>query len=928
MAREGTARTIFTIDGKQAINTLGKLELEASEIRNEMKGLKKNTQEYINLSKRQKEVTAGIKKQRQQLGLNGMTMRQLVNHQKDLKRELETTTTRGTKKYKELATQLKQVNNRLTQQRKALRGTQKSFNIFRSGMGKLVGMVGGVYALFNVLRSVYKTIEETQKAGSKLAAVLGTTSSAIQDLTKDAKEYGRTTQFTTKQVIELQTELAKLGFARQEIKELTKGVLEFAAAADTDLANAASVVGATVRAFNMEAKDAQRVVDVAAKSFSSSAFDIDKFSVAMAAAAPAANAAGLTIEQTTAQMGVLIDRGLDASTVGTSFRNMLLRSAAAGRTFEEQLDLIRNSADANATALELFGTRGATSALILADNAAAATELEEKLNGAAGAAESMAKEQLDNMAGAATRVSSAWDGFVLSLESGEGPLAQTITGVLELTAGLVGFLGAASSGGKTTMMEKILGGAPEEEAEKIKFLQQQYKAFSIGVDALQKQVDAINEKGKINRTLLGPRKRRFEQQIADMKAAMAQMDEIIQSGVRSEKRAAAEKERIARNLEKEKEKIRKEQAKKALEALAFAQRQEINALKLAHAEKRITTAQFQQEMAELELAQLMARKELITASGEELGNINTQILDAELSLKLIHVERMNQIEKDQTAFIKNELKERGKQQKDQRTKELAAMDRQVKQQLEARRIQEENATAIKLAQIDQQQATLLTAYIAGQSAVAQAESAEQAAVAVINAIRGIIQARMNEAVAETMKNVLSNVPFPLNIAAAATAAGAVNFLWNKILPPALTKQQKADRRQRKEQSEGTGRKKFYHGGDTGNNTTGQSDEYGQIAGVVHRNELVVPSYERSNPLVLNTEAQLAASNPKFRSNIDVNQVPSIGMTPEQAETMITEMRSMKSVLAQFPKELRAHVTWTDILQKQKDYQAAKGNQTI
>ena len=69
---------------------------------------------------------------------------------------------------------------------------------------------------------------------------------------------------------------------QKEIEGVTEATLQLAAASGTDLGNAASIVGSTLRAFNMDVDQTQRLVDVMAKSFSSSSLDIDKFSSAMA----------------------------------------------------------------------------------------------------------------------------------------------------------------------------------------------------------------------------------------------------------------------------------------------------------------------------------------------------------------------------------------------------------------------------------------------------------------------------------------------------------------------------------------------------------------------------------------------------------------------------------------------------------------------
>ena len=141
----------------------------------------------------------------------------------------------------------------------------------------LTGMAGqflGVMAAFMLVKNVVGIFKDFEQANADLAAVLGKTRGEISDLTEDAKKYGSVTKFTASEVSGLQKEFAKLGFTTKEIKNATKATLDLAAATGSDLARAAEVTGATVRAFGLDASESQRVTDVMAKSFSSSAFRI------------------------------------------------------------------------------------------------------------------------------------------------------------------------------------------------------------------------------------------------------------------------------------------------------------------------------------------------------------------------------------------------------------------------------------------------------------------------------------------------------------------------------------------------------------------------------------------------------------------------------------------------------------------------------
>ncbi len=282
------------------------------------------------------------------------------------------------------------------------------------------------FAISTIVRNATKVITDYQDSNARLNATLSLTREQTAGLRKEQIALGGSTAFTAAQVADAQLELGKLGQTIDQITATTPAVLDLAAATGVDLATAAKITAETLNQFSLDASESGRVADVMAKSFSTSALDIGKFSIAMASAGPVAQSAGVSLERTTALIGTLADRGLDASTAGTSLRNMFLQLSKEGLTFEEAMQKVRNATDQNAEALRLFGTRGATTAVILANNAAAADDLETKLLGAAGSLREMAETQMDTISGDIIKLNSAYEAFILSLEDGEGTIGNFV----------------------------------------------------------------------------------------------------------------------------------------------------------------------------------------------------------------------------------------------------------------------------------------------------------------------------------------------------------------------------------------------------------------------------------------------------------------------------------------------------------------------
>lgn len=278
-----------------------------------------------------------------------------------------------------------------------------------------------------------KTFASFEQSMAKVQAISGAVGKDFQNLTNLAKDLGISTRFSATQVSDLMLNYSKLGFSADEIQKITGATLNLALATGEDLAQSAEVAGATLRGFGLDATEMTMVTDVMAKSFSSSALDLNKFQVAMSSVAPVARNAGVTLQETTSMLGVLANNGVEASTSGTALRNIFLELAKKGMSFEDAMAQINNSTNANATAMELFGKRGAAVASILASNQEAIAGLNSELLNSEGSAQAMAAIMDQTLEGSMMRLKSATEG--LAIEFGE-VMAPAIGKVADFLGGL------------------------------------------------------------------------------------------------------------------------------------------------------------------------------------------------------------------------------------------------------------------------------------------------------------------------------------------------------------------------------------------------------------------------------------------------------------------------------------------------------------
>jgi len=310
----------------------------------------------------------------------------------------------------------------------------KSFR--KMGTSIVAGFAGlfAIQQLTRLVKGAFDTIKEFEQQMARVEAITGATDEQIKALSDSAKTLGSTTRKTATEVGQLQEELAKLGFTTDEILASTEAIIQLSEATGSDLAQSSSVAAGVLNAFGLEAQDTQELVDVMAKSFTSSALDLNKFEVAMANIGPVTAEAGLSVQETTGLLGILVDRNIQASKAGTGLRNVFLTLAKEGKTLEGAMAEINSATEKTAKATEIFGKENAIVATTLASTKDEVRALTTSLNDANGSASEMAQITGDTLSGDLDRVTSAWEGFILSLEDGDNSISRSIRSLLDFTA--------------------------------------------------------------------------------------------------------------------------------------------------------------------------------------------------------------------------------------------------------------------------------------------------------------------------------------------------------------------------------------------------------------------------------------------------------------------------------------------------------------
>jgi len=408
-------------------------------------GLKPVADALLNLGKITKEQYQEFIKTNNEFKKRGAEAKKQTEAQRKLNQE----TRKGRKGIEEMAAASKKLPVNIKSAGAATRTLGKSMMNLGRQIASAFGIVTVVATFVMGIKNAISVNAAFEKQMARVKAITGATGAEFQKLEKDAKRLGSSTKFTATQVGTLQEAFGKLGFSTQEILSATEATLLLAEATGSDLSQAADVAGATVRAFGLDASETERVVDVMAKSFTSSALGIENFSEAMKFVAPVAKAANIDIETTTALLGKLADSNLRGSIAGTGLKNLLSKLSDENSSLAKELgfavknsdDLIRAFKELQkgnidlTKATELTDERSKAAFLTLIQGIDGVEDLRDALNEAAGSAEGMAEIMRDTFSGDVDKAASAWEGLLLTME-GTDTARGFVQGLTDVIGGL------------------------------------------------------------------------------------------------------------------------------------------------------------------------------------------------------------------------------------------------------------------------------------------------------------------------------------------------------------------------------------------------------------------------------------------------------------------------------------------------------------
>ncbi|WP_430489646.1 phage tail tape measure protein [Salmonella enterica] len=372
---------------------------------------------------------------------------------------------RRTEQYNRTLERERQALARVTQARSRYDRLQQTAGKLRGAGGVALGTAAGAgYAAGRFLSPAVGFDREMSRVGALTR--IDKSDPQFAALREQAKKLGSETQFTSSDAASGQAFLAMAGFTPQAIQAALPGVLNMALAGGMDLGQSADISSNILSQFHLDPKEMDRVSDVLTAAFTRTNTDLNSIGEAMKYAGTGMAGLGVSVEQTTAMIGVMANVGLRGSIAGTGLQTTFSRLAApTGKARDALKELGVTVADATgkmrpAEAVladiyksvkkygqtdqlsffkDIAGEEAAKSfqALVQSAGSGELQKLLAELKGAKGEATDVAKKMADNLDGDLKNLDSAWEGFRIQIEELlDGPLRGLVQGISNVVSAM------------------------------------------------------------------------------------------------------------------------------------------------------------------------------------------------------------------------------------------------------------------------------------------------------------------------------------------------------------------------------------------------------------------------------------------------------------------------------------------------------------
>lgn len=343
-----------------------------------------------------------------------------------------------------LLLQNEQFDRNIKESRAQLQAFNKRIEAASASVKTFVGGFAGMAGISFAFMDVVQKSMQFEKSLSSLKSLTGLSAKDMEFFKQKAIELGSTSTQTASQVVEAfqligsqQPELLK---GKDALAEVTKQAIILAEAAGMDVPDAAKALSGSINQMGESADVAGEYINILAAASQAGSADIQYLAKAIEKSGGAASSVGVKYNELVAAIEAIAPKITEASEAGTNLRNIFLtlESSSDKKLKPSVVGLttaLENLAAKNLDATQMtkmFGKESVTAALAIVNAKDDYKDYIEAITGTNTALEQQ-KINNDNLSGSLNNISSAWEGFVLTLNNSNGQLKETadyITAIL------------------------------------------------------------------------------------------------------------------------------------------------------------------------------------------------------------------------------------------------------------------------------------------------------------------------------------------------------------------------------------------------------------------------------------------------------------------------------------------------------------------
>jgi TP901 family phage tail tape measure protein len=186
----------------------------------------------------------------------------------------------------------------------------------------------GLNAIINSLKMCTDETLKFEKAIVSMGAITNTSSEGMAKYSKQAIELSKTTEFSASAIAGAMLEMSKAGMSADQIWKMLPNTLNVATAAGEDLLYTTKGMINTMMSYGIGFEESERVANVYTRTLNASKLSLESYMEAMKYVASVADPLNTNLEETSALLALLSQRGIEGSLAGTSLRNMMLNMLA------------------------------------------------------------------------------------------------------------------------------------------------------------------------------------------------------------------------------------------------------------------------------------------------------------------------------------------------------------------------------------------------------------------------------------------------------------------------------------------------------------------------------------------------------------------------------------------------------------------------